>query len=70
MKVDIYVQIDCVQTRDTDVEPGTAWSLFNCCTEVLKAQSIFLAPRIQALHALLDQFCGVAKLFAYREDRP
>jgi hypothetical protein len=47
-----------------EFEPRTAWSLFNCFTEVLKNTSLFLlAPRTQALHGLLDQFCGVHGLF-------
>jgi hypothetical protein len=55
--IDIYVQIDCVQTRDEEFEPRTTWSLFNCFTEVMKDASLFrLPPRIQAL---LDKFTGV-----------
>jgi hypothetical protein len=47
-----------------EFEPRTAWSLFNCFTEVLKNTSLFLlAPRTQSLHGLLDQFCGVGSLF-------
>lgn len=47
-----------------EFEPRTAWSLFNCFTEVLKNTSLFLlAPRTQALHGLLDQFSGVSGLF-------
>ena len=60
MKIDIYVQIDCLQKRDEEFEPRTTWSLFNCYTEVMKDASLFrLPPRIQALHALLDKFTGV-----------
>jgi hypothetical protein len=46
--------------RHEDFEPRTAWSLFNCFTEIMKGLSIFnLAPRTQALHGLLDQLTGV-----------
>ena len=65
------VLADWRKPRHEAFEPRTAWSLFNCFTETMKDLSLFnLAPRTQALHGLLDQFCGVAKLFAYREDRP
>ena len=54
------VLADWRKPRHEAFEPRTAWSLFNCYTEVLKSQSLFrLAPRTQALHALLDQFAGV-----------
>jgi hypothetical protein len=54
-----------------EFEPRTAWSLFNCFTEVLKDISLFLlAPRTQALHGLLDQFCGVGSLFGKSVKRP
>lgn len=54
-----------------EFEPRTAWSLFNCFTEVLKNTSLFLlAPRTQALHGLLDQFCGVGSLFGKSVKRP
>jgi hypothetical protein len=51
---------DWRKPRHEAYEPRTAWSLFNCFTEIMKGLSIFnLAPRTQALHGLLDQLTGV-----------
>jgi hypothetical protein len=64
------VLADWRKPRHEEFEPRTAWSLFNCFTETLKETSLFkLAPHTQALHGLLDQFCGVARLFAHQEAR-
>jgi hypothetical protein len=58
------VLADWRKPQHEEFEPRTAWSLFNCFTEVLKNTSLFLlSPRTQALHGLLDQFSGVSGLF-------
>jgi hypothetical protein len=57
------------QPRHEEFKPRTAWSLFNCFTEVLKETSFFaLPPRTVALNGLLDQYCGVSDLFAPGEN--
>jgi hypothetical protein len=43
-----------------DFRPRTAWSLFNCFTEVLKGNANLCLPRSQKLHGLMDSLCGIA----------
>lgn len=46
--------------RHVEFAPRTAWSWFNCVTEVLKPTNTFALPvRTQALHGLLDHQVGL-----------
>ena len=48
------------QPRHIEFADRTAWSWFNCVTEVLKPTSMFALPvRTQALHGLLDHQVGL-----------